>query len=875
MTVLGEQVHIEHVMSEENEEGNQMPEPLIIEAFQHYAVLYIKYMQIFSKLEQCYDSMVHPQKRIDVKMTLELVIRRVIELRHMLVKWNPPNPDVAVETGDQPPFPWEYVNLDDILSDLKLPPATMEVPIPRYFKEDNMAIHRQRDRTVGGYISMKLGVNKVPVELEEFAEASTIEMTYEQAIEAIQRNERGRQGKQRANFVKEMRDDDRKKKNYIDSATMETDPEIAAANIQRLFRGYYSRSNAMRERDEELVFIGMKPKTYDNDELENDLKLSYKKRKQEQIDNREAYEKALEDLRLEVLEEEGPEMRDALREERTKWVTDTIAETNEIPIDLEKFYEMKNPPPVEEAAAEDPKDKKGKKDDKKKDDKKKKGEKAPKPIEKPSLDGKTELTETMQSQVEDFEGVWDERDESDNFIQKHDPELAKERIIRKQVELELKEQVDEMLKNSLAKISAQHAKGKKGKGKKGKGKKGKKGKGKKGKGKKEKPLPGAKLADIKNMDPDHMMSVLIEHKMINNVENVKVEDLIGDFNYLGRVIDTQQRKDVKRWLPQNPSMAQLRASMSEYAILPLGSLEVKKRIMPENNVRSVLLYGPPGSGKTLMAQAVANELGALFINLSPDKLEGKFTGNKEATKLMHMAFTVAKEPSFAPAVIYFDQAADYFKAKAKGKKKKKGGDDDGAKAGPDLKRFMKDLMIYKNQALTLEDRVVVIGACTNPEDADVKQLKHTGKGKPEKQGFFEKFLFFPYPGYPDRVMLWKYFVKKCLNGEGGKKEVPDNFDISSLAHISEGYSAGAIYKAVRQTLTPRRVQSIEGGKRPLTETEFINALARQEVTYQSDAKKYMDFTCKITDLDKRKKEKEDAKKKEEGGGDDKKGKKKK
>lgn len=38
-----------------------------------------------------------------------------------------------------------------------------------------------------------------------------------------------------------MRDDDRRKKNYIDSTTMETDPEIAAANIQRLFRGYYSR----------------------------------------------------------------------------------------------------------------------------------------------------------------------------------------------------------------------------------------------------------------------------------------------------------------------------------------------------------------------------------------------------------------------------------------------------------------------------------------------------------------------------------------------------------------------------------------------------------------------------------------------------------
>ena len=72
------------------------------------------------------------------------------------------------------------------------------------------------------------------------------------------------------------------------------------------------------------------------------------------------------------------------------------------------------------------------------------------------------------------------------------------------------------------------------------------------------------------MDPDHMLSVLIEHKMVNNVDGVCVKDLIGDFNYLGRVIDTQQRKDQKRWTPQNPSMAQLRASVSEYAILPLG-----------------------------------------------------------------------------------------------------------------------------------------------------------------------------------------------------------------------------------------------------------------------------------------------------------------
>ena len=83
-------------------EGQAPPEAApppknIIQAFQHFACLYIKYMQIFEKLEACYDGMVHPQKRDDVLAVLELVIRRIIELKHALVKWNPPNNDVSRE----------------------------------------------------------------------------------------------------------------------------------------------------------------------------------------------------------------------------------------------------------------------------------------------------------------------------------------------------------------------------------------------------------------------------------------------------------------------------------------------------------------------------------------------------------------------------------------------------------------------------------------------------------------------------------------------------------------------------------------------------------------------------------------------------------
>jgi hypothetical protein len=98
----------------------------------------------------------------------------------------------------------------------------------------------------------------------------------------------------------------------------------------------------------------------------------------------------------------------------------------------------------------------------------------------------------------------------------------------------------------------------------------------------------------------------------------------------------------------------------------------------------------------------------------------------------------------------------------------------------------------------------------------------------------------------------------------------DDFDLSTLAHISEGYTAGSIRKAVKQTLTKRRVERLN--KRELKEKEFVSALSRCPVNYQEDDVKYRDFTAEITGL-KEVRDRIFAKKNEgEGGGDDKKGK---
>ena len=121
---------------------------------------------------------------------------------------------------------------------------------------------------------------------------------------------------------------------------MEMDPELAAISIQRLFRGFLSRVRATAAREEELVFVGMRPPKHDargDFDLAAELETAYRKRKQEQTDNRSGYTKALTDLKDVVREEEGPHMRAELRGERTDWVTHMIETTKEIPEDLEGF----------------------------------------------------------------------------------------------------------------------------------------------------------------------------------------------------------------------------------------------------------------------------------------------------------------------------------------------------------------------------------------------------------------------------------------------------------------------------------------------------------------------------------------------------------
>ena len=167
-------------------------------------------------------------------------------------------------------------------------------------------------------------------------------LTKDQAIRIIQKNERGRQGNVRAKLMKELRDEDSMRKKLTASGTGQAHPTTAATLIQKVFRGHLIRMKIAKQTQEEFVFLGMKSlslntrkgaapgteagangtaqqaaaasKKYDPLTKEAQIRAQ---RKTRQIEHELKYIESLVELQKSVTEVEGPEMKDAMWEERS------------------------------------------------------------------------------------------------------------------------------------------------------------------------------------------------------------------------------------------------------------------------------------------------------------------------------------------------------------------------------------------------------------------------------------------------------------------------------------------------------------------------------------------------------------------------------
>lgn len=209
-------------------------------------------------------------------------------------------------------------------------------------------------------------------------------------------------------------------------------------------------------------------------------------------------------------------------------------------------------------------------------------------------------------------------------------------------------------------------------------------------------------------------------------------------------------------------LADVKMKLREAVEMPLKDPDAFKR-MGIKPPRGILLYGPPGSGKTLLAKAVANESEANFISIKGPEVMSKWVGESE--KAVRMIFKKAKQ--VAPCIVFLDELDAIAH--------RRGFDNDSGVS----ERVVNQLLTSMDGLETLEG-VVVVGATNRPDMVDPALLR-TGR--------FDRILLVPAPDKSARLEILKVHTK----------DMPlESVDLDELAEELDGYTGADIEGLCRE-----------------------------------------------------------------------------
>ncbi|EEC70216.1 hypothetical protein OsI_00975 [Oryza sativa Indica Group] len=234
------------------------------------------------------------------------------------------------------------------------------------------------------------------------------------------------------------------------------------------------------------------------------------------------------------------------------------------------------------------------------------------------------------------------------------------------------------------------------------------------------------------------------------------------------------------------ALSDIKESLQELVMLPLRRPDLFKGGLLKP-CRGILLFGPPGTGKTMLAKAIANEAQASFINVSMSTITSKWFGEDE--KNVRALFTLAAKVS--PTIIFVDEVDSML------------GQRNRAGEHEAMRKIKNEFMTHWDGLLSRPDQKILVLAATNrPFDLDEAIIRR-----------FERRIMVGLPSLESRELILRSLLSK--------EKVDGGLDYKELATMTEGYSGSdlknlcttAAYRPVRELIQKERKKELEKKKR--------------------------------------------------------------
>ncbi|HET7656974.1 MAG TPA: ATP-binding protein [Bacillales bacterium] len=226
---------------------------------------------------------------------------------------------------------------------------------------------------------------------------------------------------------------------------------------------------------------------------------------------------------------------------------------------------------------------------------------------------------------------------------------------------------------------------------------------------------------------------------------------------------------------------------------------------------SLLLYGPPGCGKTFLAKAIAGEIEANFLHLELQAILSMWVGESEHN--LHDIFEMAREQK--PCVLFIDELDSI------------GGSRNGMHQHHD-RMLVNQLLLELDGMQSFNEDVYVIGATNTPWYLD-PALRRPGR--------FNQLIFVSPPAEKEREVILK------LKAEGKPHELTN---LKKAASNTAHFSGADLEQVMRDTAELALQRSLKSGQiQPMTNDDLNQALKGRRATtleWFSTAKNYATFS---------------------------------